>query len=242
MLGTPSSVIPRSSASRGSARRWRREAPLRRRVVLVRAKVDVVVGQHRADPRRSAGRAGSSPSGSRAGPRPPSPSPRPLDEPGVVGGRGERRVVHVERALQRRPAEGLGRLDRPQPGAVERLHDVAVTRALHGVGHRRGRDRPVGAAALRSRSTLGRARPGRAAGRRRARRPDLPSRPPGRRAPRPSGRSRRGRREPLFVDELGQRKAWVDAINTVLLQGNSPANAVKRAAAEEQKILDGYYK
>lgn len=46
----------------------------------------------------------------------------------------------------------------------------------------------------------------------------------------------------LFVDEAGQRKAWVDAINTVILQGNSPANAVNRAAAEEQKILNGYYK
>lgn len=46
----------------------------------------------------------------------------------------------------------------------------------------------------------------------------------------------------VFVDEAGQRKAWVDAINTVLLQGNSPANAVKAAAASEQKILDEYYK
>ena len=46
----------------------------------------------------------------------------------------------------------------------------------------------------------------------------------------------------LFVDEAGQRKAWVDAINTVLLQNATPASAVKRAAAEEQKILDGYYK
>ncbi|WP_102124784.1 extracellular solute-binding protein [Deinococcus planocerae] len=46
----------------------------------------------------------------------------------------------------------------------------------------------------------------------------------------------------LFVDEAGQRKAWVDAINTVILQGAAPANAVKRAAADEQKILNGYYK
>ncbi|MFD2609634.1 extracellular solute-binding protein [Deinococcus taklimakanensis] len=46
----------------------------------------------------------------------------------------------------------------------------------------------------------------------------------------------------LFVDEAGQRKAWVDAINTVILQNGTPANAVKKAAAEEQKILDGYYK
>ena len=46
----------------------------------------------------------------------------------------------------------------------------------------------------------------------------------------------------VFVDEAGQRKAWVDAINTVLLQGNTPANAVKAAATNEQKILDEYYK
>ena len=46
----------------------------------------------------------------------------------------------------------------------------------------------------------------------------------------------------VFVDEAGQRKAWVDAINTVLLQGNPPANAIKAAALNEQKILDDYYK
>ncbi len=46
----------------------------------------------------------------------------------------------------------------------------------------------------------------------------------------------------VFVDEAGQRKAWVDAINTVLLQGKTPESAVKQAAASEQKILDGYYK
>lgn len=46
----------------------------------------------------------------------------------------------------------------------------------------------------------------------------------------------------IFVDEAGQRKAWVDAINTVILQGGTPTNAIKKAAADEQKILDGYYK
>ncbi|WP_420594093.1 extracellular solute-binding protein [Deinococcus sp.] len=46
----------------------------------------------------------------------------------------------------------------------------------------------------------------------------------------------------VFVDEAGQRKAWVDAINTVLLKGNTPAKAIKQAATDEQKILDGYYK
>ncbi|GGL99392.1 extracellular solute-binding protein [Deinococcus aerophilus] len=46
----------------------------------------------------------------------------------------------------------------------------------------------------------------------------------------------------LFVDEAGQRKAWVDAINTVLLKGAKPADAIKQAAADEQKILNSYYK
>jgi len=46
----------------------------------------------------------------------------------------------------------------------------------------------------------------------------------------------------VFVDEAGQRKAWVDAINTVLLQGGDPATALKKAASDEQKILDGFYK
>ena len=46
----------------------------------------------------------------------------------------------------------------------------------------------------------------------------------------------------VFVDEAGQRKAWVDAINTVLLQGADPAAAIKKAAADEQRILDGFYK
>ncbi|OLV15586.1 extracellular solute-binding protein [Deinococcus marmoris] len=46
----------------------------------------------------------------------------------------------------------------------------------------------------------------------------------------------------VFVDEAGQRKAWVDAINTVLLKGAKPADAVKQAAADEQKILNSYYK
>jgi multiple sugar transport system substrate-binding protein len=46
----------------------------------------------------------------------------------------------------------------------------------------------------------------------------------------------------LFVDEAGQRKAWVDAINTVILKGAKPADAIKQAAAEEQKILNSYYK
>ena len=46
----------------------------------------------------------------------------------------------------------------------------------------------------------------------------------------------------VFVDEAGQRTAWVDAINSVILKGNTPASAVKQAASAEQKLLDGYYK
>lgn len=46
----------------------------------------------------------------------------------------------------------------------------------------------------------------------------------------------------LFVDEAGQRQAWLDGINSVLKQGMSPADAMKKIAADEQKILNSYYK
>lgn len=46
----------------------------------------------------------------------------------------------------------------------------------------------------------------------------------------------------FFVDEAGQRRAWVDAMNSVILQNGDPAAALKKAAAEEQKILDGFFK
>ncbi|PYE50422.1 extracellular solute-binding protein [Deinococcus yavapaiensis] len=46
----------------------------------------------------------------------------------------------------------------------------------------------------------------------------------------------------LFVDEAGQRRVWVDAINSVILEKGDPAAALKRAVAEEQKILNDYYK
>jgi multiple sugar transport system substrate-binding protein len=42
----------------------------------------------------------------------------------------------------------------------------------------------------------------------------------------------------VFVDETGQRDTMVDAINEVVLQGTSPADALKAAAAEEQLLLD----
>ena len=46
----------------------------------------------------------------------------------------------------------------------------------------------------------------------------------------------------LFIDEAGQRQAWLDGINMVLKQGASPADAMKKIAADEQKILNSYYK
>ncbi|MBB6098428.1 multiple sugar transport system substrate-binding protein [Deinobacterium chartae] len=46
----------------------------------------------------------------------------------------------------------------------------------------------------------------------------------------------------FFVDEAGQRKVWLDAINSVILQNGDPAKALAKAQADEQKILDGYYK
>jgi len=42
----------------------------------------------------------------------------------------------------------------------------------------------------------------------------------------------------VFVDESGQRDIMVDAINEVVLQGTSPAEAMKAAAAAEQLLLD----
>jgi len=46
----------------------------------------------------------------------------------------------------------------------------------------------------------------------------------------------------LFADESGQRQVLVDALNEVLLEGASPADALAKAAAAEQEILDSYYK
>lgn len=46
----------------------------------------------------------------------------------------------------------------------------------------------------------------------------------------------------LFVDEAGQRQAWLDGINLVLKENKSPADAMKKIAADEQKILNGHYK
>ena len=45
-----------------------------------------------------------------------------------------------------------------------------------------------------------------------------------------------------FVDEIGQRKTLVDAINRVLLENKDPAESLKQAVAEEQKLLDDFWK
>jgi len=45
-----------------------------------------------------------------------------------------------------------------------------------------------------------------------------------------------------FVDEAGQRKIMTDAINRVLLENKDPADSLKQAVAEEQKLLDDFWK
>ncbi|GEM87182.1 extracellular solute-binding protein [Meiothermus granaticius] len=45
-----------------------------------------------------------------------------------------------------------------------------------------------------------------------------------------------------FVDEAAQRKVMVDAINRVLLENADPDTSLKQAAAEDQKILDQFWK
>ncbi|AQZ52611.1 extracellular solute-binding protein [Martelella mediterranea] len=42
----------------------------------------------------------------------------------------------------------------------------------------------------------------------------------------------------LFVDESAQRQVAIDMANRVLLNGQSPADSIKEAAAQEQKIID----
>jgi multiple sugar transport system substrate-binding protein len=45
-----------------------------------------------------------------------------------------------------------------------------------------------------------------------------------------------------FVDELAQRKVMIDLFDRINLKKISPAESLRLAAEEEQKILDGYYK
>jgi multiple sugar transport system substrate-binding protein len=49
-------------------------------------------------------------------------------------------------------------------------------------------------------------------------------------------------RATFFVDEAGQRKALADALNSVWLTKTSPAEALKVAAAGEQKLLNLFFK
>jgi multiple sugar transport system substrate-binding protein len=46
----------------------------------------------------------------------------------------------------------------------------------------------------------------------------------------------------FFVDEIGQRKALVDAFKSVWLTKTDPAKALSEASKGEQKLIDGYFK
>ena len=46
----------------------------------------------------------------------------------------------------------------------------------------------------------------------------------------------------IFANESGQRQVLMDAMQRILLEGETAENAIGIAAAEEQAILDGYYK
>ncbi len=49
-------------------------------------------------------------------------------------------------------------------------------------------------------------------------------------------------RTTIFANESGQRQVLMDAMQRILLEDQSPADSIGVAAAEEQAILDGYYK
>jgi multiple sugar transport system substrate-binding protein len=49
-------------------------------------------------------------------------------------------------------------------------------------------------------------------------------------------------RATFFVDEIGQRKAMVDAIKSVWLTKTDPAKALAEASKGEQKLIDGYFR
>ena len=114
---------------------------------VVRAQVDVVVGQHRSRrimsaTRRSCGVVTLKFAGEDSTTRTLPPA-RSTSQASSVARRQDR-VVDRERGLQRRAPERLRRLHRPQPGAVERRGDDAVDGLLDRVGHARRRDRAVG--------------------------------------------------------------------------------------------------
>ena len=80
----------------------------------------------------------------------PHRAPVLLDQPRVVGGHGERRLIPGQGALQRGAPEDLGRLDRPQAAAIQRSrHRVSVVSGLlDGVRDALGSDDRVGLALL----------------------------------------------------------------------------------------------
>jgi len=45
-----------------------------------------------------------------------------------------------------------------------------------------------------------------------------------------------------FVDEAGQRTVFVDMVDQVVLKRTAPADALKEAAAKEQKLIDDFWK
>ena len=49
-------------------------------------------------------------------------------------------------------------------------------------------------------------------------------------------------RTTIFANESAQRQVLMDAVQRILLEGQSPADSVAAASAEEQAILDNYYK
>ncbi len=49
-------------------------------------------------------------------------------------------------------------------------------------------------------------------------------------------------RTTIFANESGQRQVMMDAVQRILLEGQSAADSLAEAAAQEQAILDGYYK
>ena len=49
-------------------------------------------------------------------------------------------------------------------------------------------------------------------------------------------------RTTIFANESAQRQVLMDAVQRILLEGQSPVDSVAAASAEEQTILDNYYK
>jgi multiple sugar transport system substrate-binding protein len=45
----------------------------------------------------------------------------------------------------------------------------------------------------------------------------------------------------FFVNETAQRKLFMDMVDRIVLKGQAPAESVAQTAAEEQKLLDGFF-